>query len=242
MKPLPYKKSDTIIISDMHIGSKTSRTEKLSHFLDGLLENPPYRLIINGDAFEFWSTNYKKIGKLEYECIRKTIELSERGTKLVYIPGNHDRAVINFKKMTLGKIKIRNEYILEKNNLRYVVMHGDEFDAFTRNHIVMTLLIDQLYYMLVKFVAYVKRAIGYNASIADKKNSKRYMKYVEKIKKAALRYARSRKTDGIIIGHSHYPEIYQNQSGILYVNSGDWIDSFSYVVVGNEVSLKYFQA
>lgn len=239
---LNYKKSDTIIISDLHIGSRASQTEKLSQFLDALLENPPCRLIINGDAFELWSTDYKKMGKSEYECVRKAIELSENGVKLVYIPGNHDRAAMGFRKLTLGKIKILNEYILEKNGGKYVVMHGDEFDAFVRNHIIITLLIDQLYYLLVKAAAFFKRLIGYNVSIADKKNSKRYLKYVEKIKRAALAYARSRKVNGIIIGHSHYPETYRNPSGIIYANSGDWVESCSYVVVGSEVRLEYFKS
>lgn len=238
---LNYKKSDTIIISDLHIGSQGSKVKKLRQFLDLLLERPPHRLIVNGDAFELWSTNYKDMGKDEYGCIRKVIELSENGVKLVYIPGNHDRAIRGFGELTFGKIKIRNEYIIKQDGKKYVVMHGDEFDAFLRNHIIITLLVDQLYFFIVRFGAFIKRWIGYNVSLANKKNSKRYIKYVKKIKKAAIAYARSRKTDGIIIGHSHYPEFFENIDGIVYVNSGDWIDSLSYVVVGDEIRLEYFK-
>ena len=107
--------------------------------------NPARRLIIAGDLFELWSTNYKEMGKKEYQIIRKIIELSQIGIKIVYIPGNHDRAFNAFKKITLGKIKIRNEYIIKNYEKRFVVIHGDEFDAFTRNHIIASILLDQLY-------------------------------------------------------------------------------------------------
>lgn len=229
------------MISDLHMGSGSFKAEKLYAFLDALLKNPPQRLIINGDAFEFWSTEYKEMGKQEYRCIRKALELSENGVKLVFIPGNHDRAARGLVKIKFGKIKIVNEYIIRSNGKKYVVMHGDEFDAFVRNHIIMTLLIDKLYYYVVKVGAFCKRIIGYNVSIANKKNSARYMKYVNKIKAAALVYARSRKVDGIIIGHSHYPEVVQNEKGIIYANSGDWTESCSYLVVNHGVQLGFFK-
>lgn len=229
------------MISDLHMGSETFKAEKLYAFLDMLLQKPPHRLIVDGDAFEFWSTDYKEMGKYEYKCIRKAIELSENGTKLVFIPGNHDRAARGLVKLKFGKIKVVNEYIIKNNGEKYVVIHGDEFDAFVRNHIIMTLLIDRLYYLVVKFAAFCKRLVGYSFSVADKKNSKRYMKYVNKIKKAAIVYARSRKVNGIIIGHSHYPEVFQDENGIVYANSGDWTESCTYVVVDHGVRLEYFK-
>lgn len=242
MDSFDYKKSDAIVISDLHMGSGLFKAEKLYAFLDALLKNPPQQLIVNGDAFEFWSTEYKEMGRQEYRCIRKALELSENGTKLIFIPGNHDRAARGFVKVKFGNIKIANEYVLRSNGKKYAVMHGDEFDAFVRNHIIITLMIDRLYYYLVKIGSFCKRIIGYNVSIANKKNSKRYMNYVNKIKEAALAYARSRKVDGIIIGHSHYPEIFQNEKGLVYANSGDWTENCSYLVVNSEISLKYFKA
>lgn len=239
---LNYEKSDTIIISDVHIGSKNSKTSKLYDFLDLLLETPPKRLIVAGDLFELWSTNYKKIGKYEHKVIRKILELSQNKVEIIYIPGNHDRAFRAFRKFTLGNIKIKREYIIKHKRKKYIVMHGDEFDAFTRNHVILSLIIDQLYVLIIKWSAFVKRFFGFRMSLSSKKNSKRYLKIVKKIKKAALTYARSKKIDGIIIGHTHYPEIFENVDGIIYANSGDWVDSLSYIVVGDEIKLQYFRS
>lgn len=237
---LNYKKTDTLVISDVHLGSTKSKADRLFHFLDMLLKNPPNRLIVAGDLFELWSTNYKDILKYEYKIIRKIFDLSEQGVKVVYIPGNHDRAFRAFEFFTLGKIKIRNEYVIKDNHKRYLVMHGDEFDAFTRNHVVISILLDQLYVFLIKWSGFLKRHFGINTSVVKDKNSKKYQKIIKKIRRAALTYARSRGMDGIIIGHTHNPDIFQDKDEKIYINSGDWVDNCSYVVISNEARLGYY--
>ena len=232
---------DTIIISDIHIGSKNSKTRKLYDFLNILRKHPPRKVIIAGDLFELWSTNYASIGKYEYKVIRKLIELSQNGVKIIYIPGNHDRAFRAFRKFSLGKIKIRREYILRTNRKKYVILHGDEFDAFTRNYVIVSLILDKAYAYLVKFNSFFKRFFGFRVSLSARKKSKKYINVVRKIKRAALVYASSLGLDGVIIGHTHWPEIYEDLNGIVYVNSGDWIDNYSYVVVGENIRLEFFQ-
>ena len=241
MLNLGYKKEDTIIISDFHLGSGKSSTKELAVFLTELLKNPPRRVVVAGDAFEFWSTNYKQIGVPEHKIITLLAQLSEKETKIVYIPGNHDRAFRAFKKFTFGKIKIRNEYTINYGNEKYLVMHGDEFDTFTRNHIIISILLDQLYVLLVKFNKILKRFVGSKKSLSAKKYSHRYIEIVGNIRTLALAYARSKKVDGIIIGHTHWPEIFTAPDGMIYANSGDWIDSLSYIVVGDSIQLKYFK-
>jgi len=241
MLELTYQKQDTIVISDFHLGTKNAKVEKLSRFLTTLLDNPPKRVIIAGDAFEFWSTNYKNIGKEEHHIITKLAKLSEIGTKIVYIPGNHDRAFRAFSRFTFGKIKIRSEYIIRNDHKKYLVLHGDEFDSFTRNHVIISILLDQLYILLVKISAFGRRFFGKKKSLSSKKNSHKYAEIVEKIRALALAYARSRKLDGIIMGHTHWPEKVENPDKLVYVNCGDWLDSCSYAVVGEDVELHYFK-
>lgn len=241
MTNLNYKKNDTIVISDFHLGSKRSHPKKLVHFLSQLLKNPPKRVVVAGDVFELWSQNYKSIDADEHKVVKLIIELSEVGTKIVYIPGNHDRAFRAFFKFTFGKLKMRNEYIIRHDHKKYLVMHGDEFDLFTRNHAIIALLLDQFYVALVKINAFFRIFSRSKKSLAGLKSSKKYAEMVEKIRNLAFSYARSRKVDGIIIGHSHWPEIVSNPNGLVYANSGDWLDSFSYVVVGDEVTLEYFK-
>jgi len=205
-----------------------------------VLKNPAKRIVLDGDLFEMWSTNYKNIGETEYRVIRKIIELSQNGIKVVYIPGNHDRAFKAFKKITLGGIKLRDEYIIRNDHKKYLVMHGDEFDFFTRNHIILSIMLDQLYIFLVKMGVWMKKLFNINISVAAKKNSKNYQKIVKRIRNAAILYAKSREVDGIIIGHTHWPEVVEGKKGIIYANSGDWLDLCTYAVVGEKIKVEYF--
>jgi len=241
MNEVNWTKNDTIVFSDVHMGRIDNKAEKLYAFLCLVLKNPPRRVIVAGDLFELWSTNYKKIGKYEYKVIRKIIELSENDIKVVYIPGNHDRAFNAFRKIAIGKIKIQSEYIIKNDKKKFIVIHGDEFDAFTRNHIILSLIIDRFYVFLIKISSFFKTIIGFNISVYDKKKSSSYKKIVQKIKKAALVYADSRKLDGIIIGHTHWPEVFTNIDNIIYANAGDWLENCSYLVVDGDIKLKYFK-
>lgn len=243
MKP-NYTKEDTIVMSDFHLGSTRSKAKEIAGFLTELTKFPPKRLVLAGDVFELWSTNYKNIGNAEHRVITLVAHLSELGTKIVYIPGNHDRAFGAFYNFTFGKIKMRTEYVIRHGHKKYLVLHGDEFDAFTRNHVVISILLDQLYGLLIKMWSFMNFFSRSKTSLSAEKNSKKYEEIVGKMKKLALSYARSRKLDGIIIGHSHWPEIDLHTKGfkdLLYVNSGDWIESCSYVVVGDEVKLEYYK-
>jgi UDP-2,3-diacylglucosamine pyrophosphatase LpxH len=235
-----YHKNDTLVISDLHLGSMASNPLLFSKFLDMLIANPPRRLILAGDIFEMWNANYQNLGAIEYRTIAKVFALAEKGTHLVYIPGNHDRAFRGFRKITVGETKIRNEYILRHNHKKYLILHGDEFDSFTSNHVVLALILDQLYVALIKFSAFCKRFIGWKVSLAERKSSKRYEKMVAKIRAAAIYYARSREMNGLIMGHTHWPEVVQEKDGLVYANCGDWLETCSYVVVGEEVTLHSF--
>ncbi|EKE18712.1 MAG: hypothetical protein ACD_9C00256G0002 [uncultured bacterium] len=241
MMEIKYNKEDTIVMSDFHLGSNKSKSKEIVKFLAELLKVPPKRLVLAGDVFELWSTNYKKIEDHEHRVITLVAQLSEQGTRIVYIPGNHDRAFWAFSKFTFGKIKMRNEYVVRHNHHKYLVMHGDEFDAFTRNHVVISILLDQLYVLLVKLNAFIRFFSRSRKSLSAEKHSKKYAEMVSKIRNLALSYARSRKLSGIVIGHSHWPEIITEPDGIVYANCGDWIDSCSYIVIGDKVHLEYFR-
>lgn len=238
---LQYHKEDTIVMSDFHLGSRKSKPREIARFLSELLKKPPNRLVLAGDMFEFWSANYKNIDTEEHRIVKLIAELSENGTKIVYIPGNHDRAFRAFAKFTFGKIKLRNEYVVRQDHKKYLVMHGDEFDAFTRNHAVMSILLDQLYILLIKINAFLQKYSRSEKSLSAIKHSKKYAETIERIRNLAFAYARSRKLDGIIIGHSHWPELVGEPDSVTYVNAGDWVENCSYVVIGEKVRLEYFK-
>ena len=82
------KKWKTVIMSDLHLGSRQSQTDKILKFLE---ENEMETLILNGDIIDGWAI--RSNGKWTNDCtriIRNIIKLSEGKTKVIYIRGNHD--------------------------------------------------------------------------------------------------------------------------------------------------------
>ena len=118
----------TTIISDLHLGSKSSRRDDIIQFLDNLKTEV---LILNGDIIDGWSLQRgSKWTKKDSKIVRKILKMSETGTKVVWVRGNHDDFIKDFIPIVLGDIKMVEDYIIHSNNKKYYVFHGDVLDVF----------------------------------------------------------------------------------------------------------------
>ena len=118
----------TIFMSDFHLGTKDSRTDLI---LDFLKHNICENLYLVGDIIDFWQLKRSVYWPKETNTvIKKLIKLSNKGTKIFYIPGNHDEGLRDFDLNAFGNIKIINEaeYITLKNK-RLLIIHADIFDS-----------------------------------------------------------------------------------------------------------------
>jgi UDP-2,3-diacylglucosamine pyrophosphatase LpxH len=116
----------TIIMSDLHLGSRQSQTEKILKFLN---ENESDTLILNGDIIDGWAL--KNGGKWKSNCskiFRKFMKRSENGTKVVYIRGNHDDFLKPFIPFNLNNIQILRKYKLIFNRLSRINNYNLEYD------------------------------------------------------------------------------------------------------------------
>ena len=117
----------TIIMSDLHLGSRQSQTDKILKFLD---ENESETLILNGDIIDGWAL--KSGGKWKSNCskiFRKFMKRSEKGTKVVYIRGNHDDFLKPFIPFNLNNIEIVRKYVhIGADGRSYYCYHGDVLD------------------------------------------------------------------------------------------------------------------
>ena len=78
----------TIILSDLHLGSKSCRANDIINFLEN---NECYNLILNGDIIDGWSLSRGSKWKDEHtKVLRKILKMSEKGTNVIWIRGNHD--------------------------------------------------------------------------------------------------------------------------------------------------------
>lgn len=231
MKKTRFK---TIVLSDIHLGSKHSKAKEVAKYLK---ENTCETLILNGDIIDGWQLKrggkWKKRHTRFFRVVLKMME--KHKTKVIYLRGNHDDFMDNIVPFVFGDIVIVKDYILERNDKKYLVIHGDIFDSITTNLKWLALLGDVGYNLLLWInKVYNNRRIRkglpyYSLSKVIKQKVKKAVSYISKYEEELVKLARKKDCDGVICGHIHHPAI-TKYDGIMYMNSGDWVESLTALV------------
>ncbi len=236
----------TIVVSDIHLGTTNSKAKEVVRFLKN---NSCETLILNGDIIDGWQLRkggqWKKKHTRFFRVILKMIE--KHNTKVIYVRGNHDDFLDHILPFEFAGISIVKDYIYESFNKRYLVIHGDIFDAITTNLRWLAKLGDTGYTFLLwinkMYNNYrVKRGLPYySLSQVVKQKVKSAVSYISDYEKELVKIARKKDCVGVICGHIHHPAMIQYDD-VLYLNSGDWVESLTAIVEdyqGNWKILRY---
>jgi UDP-2,3-diacylglucosamine pyrophosphatase LpxH len=227
-------KFKTIIISDLHLGTKDSKSIELVEFLE---KNKCENLILNGDIIDGWAIKRgSRWRNKDMKCIRKLIKLTEKGTHITWIRGNHDDFLKDFIPFTIDKFKILEDLTYYGiNNKKYLILHGDIFDVFVTK-MGWVAKIGSIGYDLALWVNrwYNKyrtwRGLPYDSLSKRIKNSvKKAVNFINDFENYISTMGKKEGYDGVICGHIHHPEI-KNIDGIDYMNSGDWVENLTALV------------
>jgi UDP-2,3-diacylglucosamine pyrophosphatase LpxH len=224
----------SVFISDVHLGFKGCRAEFL---LDFLRRVECEQIYLVGDIIDLWSLQRTFYWPQAHnDVIRTILGKAKHGTRVVYVPGNHDRALRDHEGLTLGNVEICLEAIHETaDGRRFLVLHGDEFDSIVRASPLLESVGNHAYaaaLRLNRYVNAVRQRLGYRYwSLAAflKHKVKNAVKYIANFERALAVEARRRGVDGVICGHIHRAEITEID-GILYCNDGDWVESCTTLV------------
>lgn len=231
----------TVIISDVHIGAAHSKVKEAADFLDKVYCD---RLILNGDIVDGWQLSKKSANKRwkpDYtrfvNVIMKMME--EYDTEVIYLRGNHDDFLENLVPLELGNISVLQDYILESGGHRFFVTHGDVFDSVTTKMEWLAKLGDVSYTVLLRFNSIYNKIRSrqgkpyFSLSQAIKHKVKQAVSFISGFERMLTDLARSKRCDGVICGHIHYPED-RVIDDIRYLNSGDWVESMSALLEDDE--------
>ena len=227
-----------IFISDIHLGTRRAQTALL---LDFLKATESGQLYIVGDFIDNWSLRKAwHWDQLHNDVIQKLLRKARKGTKLIYIPGNHDENFRNFVNLRLGRVAILHETIhLAANGKRYLVLHGDKFDGVVRFAPWLARLGDSAYEFSMGLNAAVNRVRRvfrlpyWLLSAYLKYRVKKAVEFISHFEDAVVREARMRNCQGVICGHIHTPDN-RDIDGIHYMNDGDWVESCTALVEHND--------
>ncbi len=237
----------SVWISDVHLCTKDSQADLLYRFLDSIRCDYLYLV---GDIIDVWSLRNRWHWPNQYnEVVHKLLKRSRKGAKVVYIPGNHDEFFRGFVGYRFGDVKIMSHaFHKTADGRRFLVIHGDEFDTIVRYRPWLSHLASWAYGHLItlnRAVNAVRRWFGkpyWSLSGAIKRKVKQAVKHLHDYEDLLTREAKRRNVDGIICGHNHQPAM-REMGGILYCNTGDWVENCTALVESptGELRLVWFR-
>jgi UDP-2,3-diacylglucosamine pyrophosphatase LpxH len=219
----------TVWISDIHLGTSGCKAEMLCDFLQAVQCETLYLV---GDIVDGWRLRKGWYWPDQHnEVIRRLLKMAHRGTRVVYIPGNHDEMFRDYAGLSFGGIEVQLEAIHQTADGRsLLVTHGDAFDGIVLYARWLAFLGDQAYTLLLKvnliFNA-VRRRLKmpyWSLSSYLKRRVKNAVQYIGQFEEVVAREALLRGVDGVVCGHIHCAEIRQFGT-ITYYNDGDWVES-----------------
>ncbi|MDR2857507.1 MAG: UDP-2,3-diacylglucosamine diphosphatase [Novosphingobium sp.] len=225
----PKRRHRTVWISDIHLGTRGCNAAMLADFLRSIECETLYLV---GDIVDGW-----RLRKGWYwpdahnEVVRRVLKMAHRGTRVVFIAGNHDEMLRDYAGMSFGGVELVLEAVhATADGRKLLVTHGDSFDGVVLYARWLAFLGDKAYSLLLRSNLWVNairrrfRLPYWSLSSYMKKRVKNAVQYVCRYEEALAHEAIHRGFDGIVCGHIHCAEI-REIAGITYYNSGDWVES-----------------
>ena len=216
---------DTIIISDLHLGSEVSRAADALEFLQSVKFK---RLILLGDIFS--DLNFRRLTKEHWKFLGYIRKLSnpKHEIEVVWVEGNHDHGLSEVMSHLVG-VPVYQQYAWDYQGRRHLAIHGHQFDRLCVNNLVLSQVGSFLYLVLQKLDFTSKRFARY----LDRLNT-RWLRLSAQVARGALSYAKQGKAERIFCGHTHVP-LRRQLDGIEYYNSGAWVDAHcTYITVSQQ--------
>ena len=219
----------SVFISDVHLGTRSCQAEAL---LDFLRHVDCDTLYLVGDIVDLWKVRRGPYWLQSHnDVLQKILRKARKGTRVVFIPGNHDEGLRDYCGTNFGGIELRRDCIHEAaNGKKYLVMHGDEFDVIVRYARWLAFLGDRSYEIALALntpLNWMRRCFGFDYwSLSNflKQTVKGAVNFIGEYEEALVAEARRRGADGLIAGHIHHANN-REIDGIHYLNSGDWVES-----------------
>ncbi|GAB1578246.1 UDP-2,3-diacylglucosamine diphosphatase [Bordetella petrii] len=221
----------TLWISDIHLGTAGCKAEFLLDFLD---HNDSDTLYLVGDIIDGWQLRkHWHWPRAHNDVVQRILRKARNGTRVVFVPGNHDEFAREFIGFAFGDIEVLDEDVhVTARGLRLLVLHGDQFDGVIQHSKWLARLGDTLYQTALWLNNHFNRLrhrLGlhyWSLSQYLKHKVKNAVAFITDFEETLAGEARRRGLDGVVCGHIHKPEL-REVSGILYCNDGDWVESLS---------------
>lgn len=227
-----------IFLSDAHIrNDEDKRAKFLIKFLNEY-EEKIENLYILGDLFEFWFEYDVVIPKGYFKTLATLYNLIKKGKGVTYIMGNHEVLIGKFLK-TFGFIVYEDEAVINLGRKKLLLAHGHRIDKRNWTRIWEVLLTSKFNHQLYRLIhPDIGVCLAQGIAFFSRKQ-RRSSKLVHMLETFAIKKLHD--FDIVILAHSHIPMIKKYDKNKYYINTGDWVDNFSYVIMEEDkISLNYY--
>ncbi|MDO5704459.1 MAG: UDP-2,3-diacylglucosamine diphosphatase [Paracoccus sp. (in: a-proteobacteria)] len=243
-RPAPLRSARhvrTLFLSDLHLGAMGCKAQRLLDFLNS---HDAETIFLVGDIIDTWRPLGDNWPQAHHEVLRLLTRRAEAGTRVIYIPGNHDGFFRHHIGTGLFGFEIRRDMTHRTaDGQRLLVTHGDCCDIFSHR-----------FTMLSKAGSWLEsgiRRLGHGINIVRERLGRdgwdglesalarfnRLIRSRDRFEMRLIDIARARGFDGIVCGHFHRPALHREHDA-LYVNCGDWVEHCSAVSEGFDGALR----
>jgi UDP-2,3-diacylglucosamine pyrophosphatase LpxH len=231
-----------VFISDIHLGTAGCQAEALMDFLK---YHPSDYLYLVGDIVDGWQLRRRWYWPQAHnDVVQKLLRSARKGTRVIFIPGNHDEFARGFVGHQFGGIEVQEDAVHTTLTGRSLwITHGDYFDGVIQYAKWLAYVGDNLYELTLRLNRHLTRLrarLGlryWSLSAYLKLKVKIALNYVTSFEEAVAHEAKVRGHDGVVCGHIHRAEM-REINGTLYCNDGDWVESRSALVEHLDGSLE----
>lgn len=224
----------TVWISDLHLGTPGCQAEALLIFLKEVQCDTLYLV---GDIIDGWQLRRQWFWPQAHnDVVQKLLRKARKGTRVVFVPGNHDEFARKYVEHNFGGVEVVKEaFHTTADGRKLWVVHGDLYDGVIQCARWLAHLGDQAYEFILRVNRHfnsLRARIGlpyWSLSRYLKLKVKRAVSYMNDFESALAREARHRGADGVVCGHIHHAEM-RMIDGVLYANDGDWVESLTALI------------
>ena len=230
---MPKREVDLVIISDVHLGTYGCHAKELLSYLKSI---KPKKIILNGDIIDIWQFSKSYWPESHMKVMRRIMKFVSEGVPVYYLTGNHDEMLRKFADLKIGSFRLLNKLVLNLDGNKAWIFHGDVFDVTMQNSKWLAKLgaigYDSLI-LLNSFTNWFLTSMGREKMSFSKRikaKLKDAVKFINDFENTASDLAIDKGYKYVICGHIHQPEmrtIISAKGNVLYLNSGDWVESLT---------------
>lgn len=224
---------DLVVISDVHLGTYGCHSKELLRYLKSI---NPKQIILNGDIIDIWQFSKSYWPESHMKVLRRIMKFVSDGVPVYYLTGNHDEMLRKFADLNLGSFRLQNKLVMKLDGEKAWFFHGDVFDVTMQNSKWLAKLGAVGYDTLILINSFAnwcltkmgREKMSFSQKI--KKSFKDAVKFINNFENTAAELAIDKGYAYVICGHIHHPEmreIVTPKGKVIYLNSGDWVESLT---------------